>query len=129
MSSILEKLGLAPKQEPAVTAERKHKIARDKDGKAKYSKVAYVYGQIFVAYIENDMQDKFTLVNKDVRTWKQILFYLVRNGIIKNFKLGDTIETACELTITGFDGENLMYENYLKGIIKNLQKEETKEAV
>lgn len=126
MSNILAKLGLEPKKE---TAKAEKKLARKEDGTLKYSKVAYVYGQIFIGYIENDMADKYTIQNVHVREWKKILFFLQREGIIKSFHYGQKPETAANLTITGFDGENLMYENYLKGIIKNMQKEEETELV
>lgn len=122
MSNILEKLGLASKQEETVKPQKK--LARKQDGSLKYSKVAYVYGQLFIGYIESDQADKFTIQNVNVRDWKKILFYLQRQGIINSFHYGKTVETAANLTITGFNGEDLMYENYLKGIVKNLEKEE-----
>ena len=49
--------------------------------------------------------------------------HIVKNNYIRAFKVGKTIETACELTIYGFNGEKLLYEEYCKKIIENMKKE------
>ena len=85
--------------------------------------VTYVYGQIYRGYIESNKGTKFTITNIHVREWKRILNWLKKKEYIINYKLGNELETACELEIEGFDGENLIYKNYLKGIDKNMAKE------
>lgn len=85
--------------------------------------VTYVYGQIYRGFLESEKATKFKITNINVRRWNRILGWLKKEQYIVDFKLGDTIETACELEIEGFDGENLIYENYLKAIERNMEKE------
>lgn len=107
----------------------KHQMTLKKDGTPRFSEHAYIYGQLFRGYVESDMADKFTIENINVRkdSWKTYLFALVKNGYIRAFKVGRTIETACELTIYGFNGEKLLYEEYCKKIVKNMKEELEKE--
>lgn len=87
------------------------------------SYVTYVYGQIYRGYIESKKKRKFKITNIHVREWRKILGWLKKNEYIVDFKLGDTIETACELEIKGFNSKNLLYKKYLEGIDKNMAKE------
>lgn len=87
------------------------------------SLVTYVYGQIYRGYLESEKATKFKITNINVRRWGKILGWLKKNEYIIDFKLGDTIETACDLEVEGFDGENLIYVNYLKAIERNMAKE------
>lgn len=89
------------------------------------SLVTYVYGQIYRGYLESDKATKFKITNINVRRWGKILGWLKKNEYIVDFKLGDTIETACELQVEGFDGDNLIYVNYLKAIERNMANEKT----
>ena len=91
--------------------------------KQQKSYVTYVYGQIYRGYIESDKGTKFKITNIRVREWKRILNWLKKKEYIIDYKLGNELETACELEIEGFNGENLIYKNYLKGIDKNIAKE------
>ena len=87
------------------------------------SLVTYVYGQIYRGFLESDKATKFKITNINVRRWGKILGWLKKNEYIIDFKLGDTIETACELEVEGFDSKNLIYVNYLKAIERNMQNE------
>lgn len=95
------------------------KAAQDKQEKKRASKVAYVYGQIYRGHLESG-ENTFTIQNIHVREWKNILFWLKKNQYIVNFKLGDTIETACQLSIEGFDSDNLIYEKYIEAVKRNM---------
>ena len=92
------------------------------------SLVTYVYGQIYRGYLESEKATKFKITNINVRRWGKILGWLKKNEYIIDFKLGDTIETACELEVEGFDDENLIYVNYLKAIERNMAKEKEQAA-
>jgi hypothetical protein len=87
------------------------------------SLVTYVYGQIYRGYLESKKAKKFKITNINVRRWNKILGWLKKNEYIVDFKLGDTIETACDLEVQGFDGDNLIYVNYLKAIERNMANE------
>lgn len=113
--SLLDKL--------ANVFKRKEKTMTKETKQNKKSFVTYAYGQIYRAYLDSGKQAKFTITNIHVREWKKILGWLKKNEYIVNFKLGDTIETACELQVEGFNEENLIYENYLKAIERNRLKE------
>jgi len=89
------------------------------------SLVTYVYGQIYRGYLESEKATKFKITNINVRRWGKILGWLKKNEYIVDFKLGDTIQTACELEVEGFDGDNLIYVNYLKAIERNMANEKT----
>lgn len=130
MGKLEELLGIEKKeQQETMKGEqkmgKKHQIALKKDGTPRFSEKAYIYGQLFRGYVENDLSDKYTIENINVRkdSWKQYLFALVKNGYIRSFRIGKTIETACQLTIYGFNGEKLLYEEYCQGIIKNMKEE------
>lgn len=88
------------------------------------SLVTYVYGQIYRGYLESEKATKFKITNINVRRWGKILGWLKKNEYIVDFKLGDTIETACQLEVEGFDGNNLIYVNYLKAIERNMANEQ-----
>ena len=122
VKNVLESLKEVKKGDKTM---KQHKMTLRKDGTPRFSEHAYIYGQIFRGYLESDMADKFVIENVNVRkdSWKQYLFALVKNKYIRAFKLGKTIETAAQLTIYGFDGERLLYEEYCKKIVKNMQKE------
>lgn len=92
------------------------------------SLVTYVYGQLYRGYLESEKATKFKITNINVRRWNKILGWLKKEEYIVDFKLGDTIETACELEVEGFDGENLIYVNYLKAIERNMAKEKEQAA-
>ena len=92
--------------------------------KKKSSYVSYVYGQIFAGFLKSNKGTMFKITNIRVREWKRILGWLKKNEYIVDFKLGDTIETACELTVEGFNEEKTMYPNYLKAIEENVLKEQ-----
>lgn len=94
----------------------------------KSSYVSYVYGQIFAGFLKSNKGTMFKVTNIRVREWKRILGWLKKNEYIVDFKLGDTIETACELTVEGFNTEKTMYPNYLKAIEENIAKEMQAEA-
>ena len=89
----------------------------------KRSFVTYAYGQIYRGFLESGKAQKFVVTNIHVREWKKILGWLKRNKYIVDFKLGDTIETACDLGIIGFNENKLMYEKYLNAIKANMEKE------
>jgi len=88
------------------------------------SLVTYVYGQIYRGYLESNKGTKFKITNINARRWGKILGWLKKEKYIVDFKLGDTIETACELEVEGFDGDNLIYVNYLKAIERNMLNEQ-----
>lgn len=132
MSKLEELLGIEKKEQQAMKGEqpmvKKHKMSLKKDGTPRFSEKAYIYGQLFRGFVESDLADQYTIENLNVRkdSWKQYLFALVKNGYIRSFRIGRTIDTACQLTIYGFNGEKLLYEEYCKAIVKNM-KEETKQ--
>lgn len=113
------------KQEQKGERTMKHKMSLKKDGTPRFSEHAYIYGQLFRGYVENDLADKFTIENLNVRkdSWKKYLFALVKNGYIRSFHLGKTVQDAAKLTIYGFNGEKILYEEYCKKIIENMKKE------
>ena len=125
VKNVLEELLGTKEEKKEVKTMKQHKMTLRKDGTPRFSEHAYIYGQLFRGYVESDMSDKFTIENVNVRkdSWKEYLFALVKNKYIRAFKVGKTIETAARLTIYGFDGERLLYEEYCKKIIKNMQKE------
>lgn len=129
MSKLEELLGIKNEvQQDELKGEQKmtkHKMALKKDGTPRFTEKAYIYGQLFRGYVESDLADKYTIENINVRkdSWKQYLFALVKNGYIRSFRIGKTIETACQLTIYGFNGDKLLYEEYCKGIVDNMKKE------
>lgn len=133
MGKLEELLGIEKKEQQetmkgAQKMSKKYKMTIGKDGKPRFTERAYIYGQLFRGYVESDLADKYTIENINVRkdTWKKYLFGLVKNGYIRSFRLGNTIETACQLTIYGFNGEKLLYEEYCQGIIKNMKEEKNK---
>ena len=115
----------ATKRASKKAQEQVQEAQQEKLNKRPGSLVTYVYGQIYRGYLESDKATKFKITNINVRRWGKILGWLKRNEYIVDFKLGDTIETACELQVEGFDGDNLIYVNYLKAIERNMANEKT----
>lgn len=105
-------------------AQETQQEAQELQNKRPGSLVTYVYGQIYRGYLESKKAKKFKITNINVRRWNKILGWLKKNEYIVDFKLGDTIETACELEVEGFDGKNLIYINYLKAIERNMANEQ-----
>ena len=91
--------------------------------KKKTSLVTYAYGQVYRAYLESGKKRKFKITNIHVREWRKILGWMKKHEYIIDFKLGETIETACELEVEGFNEKNLIYKNYLKAIERNFEAE------
>lgn len=133
MSKLQELLGIEEKQaeKKGATMPKKHKMSLKKDGTPRFSEKAYIYGQLFRGFVESDLADQYTIENINVRkeSWKQYLFALVKNGYIRSFRIGKTIDTACQLTIYGFNGEKLLYEEYCKAIVKNMKEETVQENI
>lgn len=115
----------ATKRASKKAQEQVQEQAQELQNKRPGSLVTYVYGQIYRGYLESEKATKFKITNINVRRWGKILGWLKKNEYIVDFKLGDTIETACELQVEGFDGDNLIYVNYLKAIERNMANEKT----
>ena len=105
-------------------AEQQVLEVQEPQNKRPGSLVTYVYGQIYRGYLESNKGTKFKITNINARRWGKILGWLKKEKYIVDFKLGDTIETACELEVEGFDGDNLIYVNYLKAIERNMLNEQ-----
>ena len=88
---------------------------------AKKSYICFVYGQIYAAYVQSGKKQFFIMENLHVREWRNILEWLKRKQFIKDYALGDKIETACKLVVQGFNEDEKIYQKYLAGIDKNLQ--------
>ena len=98
--------------------------------KKKYDKFKLCYGAIYRGFLENQGAEKFVITNLRVREWLGPLSYFKKKQYIVDFKLGDSIETACDLGIVGFNLDNVddeQYINYGKGVKKNFEKEQTPE--
>lgn len=92
----------------------------------KFDKFKYAFGQIYRGYLESGKSNKFVITNIHVREWLGVLSYFKKKEYIVNFKLGDTLETACDLGIEGFDLNKVNEEQYLKygnGVLNNYIKE------
>lgn len=89
----------------------------------------YAYGQIYRGFLESGKAKKFVITNIHVREWKGILNYFKGKEYIVDFKLGDTLETACDLGIEGLNEENIPYPKYAEGVKRNLEKEQQEETV
>lgn len=89
----------------------------------KFDVFKYAYGQIYSGFIKSGKANKFVITNIHVREWKGILNYFKKNEYIVDFKLGDTLETACDLGIIGLNEENIPYPKYAEGVRKNVEKE------
>jgi len=90
----------------------------------KFDVFKYAYGQIFRGYLESGKAHKFVITNIHVREWKGILSYFKKKEYIVDFKLGETLETACDLGIIGLNEENIPYPKYAEGVRKNMEKEQ-----
>lgn len=86
----------------------------------KRSYIAYVYGQIYAAYLKENKAEFVMVENKDVREWKRIVNWLKTNNHIVDFAYGDSEESANKLVIQGFNEENMLYKNYTDAIRKNI---------
>lgn len=89
----------------------------------KFDVFKYAYGQIYRGFLESGKSDKFVITNIHVREWKGILNYFKKKEYIVDFKLGDTVETACDLGVEGLNEDNIPYPKYVEGVKKNLEKE------
>lgn len=91
-----------------------------KESNKNYNEVMKAYGQVYAGYLQSSGARKFTIKNLHVREWKRIFGWMKKNKYIVDFEYGHTFDTACEVTITDFDADNLIYEKYCKGIEKNI---------
>lgn len=87
----------------------------------KKSYICFVYGQIYAAYVQSGKKQYFIIENLNVRSWRNILEWLKKQGCIRDYVLGDKIETACKLIIQGFNEDKKIYGKYIAGIDKKLQ--------
>lgn len=90
----------------------------------KFNKVSYVYGNVYRAYLDSGKSDHFLLKNVRVREWGGILYWMKKNNYIQDFVYGDTLETAGECAISGFNEEDKIYTKYLNAIEKNFLNEQ-----
>lgn len=88
------------------------------------SLVTYVYGQVYRGYLESGKANAFKITNINVRKWNKILGWMKKNQYIVDFEMGDTIETACDLYVAGFNEKDLLYVGYLKAIERNMKAEQ-----
>lgn len=95
----------------------------------KFDVFKYAYGQIYRGFLESGKSDKFVITNIHVREWKGILNYFKKKEYIVDFKLGETLETACDLGIEGLNENNIPYPKYAEGVKNNLEKELAEQAV
>lgn len=101
-------------------------MAQQQTKQRKFDKFKYAYGQIVRGYLESGKAEKFVITNVHVREWIGVLSYFKKKEYIVNFKLGDTLETACDLGIEGFNPEKVDEEQYIKygnGVLNNFLKE------
>lgn len=101
-------------------------MATNNNTQKKFDKFKYAYGQIYRGFLESGKAEKFVITNVHVREWLGVLSYFKKKEYIVNFKLGDTIETACDLGIEGFNLDKVDQEQYLKygnGVLNNYLKE------
>ena len=89
----------------------------------KFDVFKYAYGQMYRGFLESGKADKFVITNIHVREWKGILSYFKKKEYIIDFKLGETVETACDLMVEGLNEENIPYPKYAEGVKNNLEKE------
>ena len=89
----------------------------------KFDVFKYAYGQMYRGFLESGKADKFVITNLHVREWKGILSYFKKKEYIVDYRLGETVETACELMVEGLDEENIPYPKYAEGVRNNLAKE------
>ena len=92
----------------------------------KYNPYKMALGAIYRGYLESDKAEKYVITNLRVREWKGILNNFKKRQYIVDFKLGDTIQTACDLGIVGFNFDNIKDEDlvkYCKGVVDNMKKE------
>lgn len=94
----------------------------------KFDVFKYAYGQIYRGFLESGKASKFVITNIHVREWKGILNYFKKKEYIVDFKLGETLETACDLGIEGLNEENIPYPKYAEGVKNNLEKELAEQA-
>ena len=106
-----------------MTTEQTTATAQNNNNGKKFAVFKYAYGQIYSGYLKSGKAEKFVITNIHVREWKGILNYFKRNEYIVDFMLGDTIETACDLGIVGFNEGNIPYVKYAEGVRKNVEKE------
>lgn len=92
-------------------------------GNRKFDVFKYAYGQMYRGFLESGKADKFVITNLHAREWKGILSYFKKKEYIVDFKLGETVETACDLMVEGLDEENIPYPKYAEGVRNNLAKE------
>ena len=67
----------------------------------KFDVFKYAYGQMYRGFLESGKADKFVITNLHVREWKGILSYFKKKEYIVDFKLGETVDTACDLMVEG----------------------------
>lgn len=94
--------------------------------KKKYNPYKMALGAIYRGYLESDKAEKYVITNLRVREWKGILNNFKKRQYIVDFKLGDTIETACDLGIIGFNFDNIKDEDlvkYCNGVVDHMKKE------
>lgn len=89
----------------------------------KFDVFKYAYGQMCRGFLESGKADKFVITNLHVREWKGILSYFKKKEYIVDFKLGETVDTACDLMVEGLNEENIPYPKYAEGVRNNLAKE------
>ena len=105
--------------------------AQTQTTKKKFDKFKYAYGQILRGYLDSGKAQQFVITNVHVREWIGVLSYFKKKEYIVDFKLGDTIQTACDLGIKGFNPEKVDDEQYIRygnGVINNFVKETAKAA-
>jgi hypothetical protein len=78
---------------------------------------------MYRGFLESGKADKFVITNLHVREWKGILSYFKKKEYIVDFKLGETVDTACDLMVAGLNEENIPYPKYAEGVRNNLAKE------
>lgn len=109
-----------------VQKKGRSKMAATEQQRKRNNYFSYAYGQIYAGYLKSGKAETFKVTNVAVREWRGILGWLKKKQYIVDFKLGNTVETAAELEVTGFNDEDKMFEKYLEAIERNVLAEQPK---